>query len=371
MIVKNESHIIETTLINICSKVKLSYWVISDTGSTDDTKSIITRFFETQNIPGELVEHDWVDFAHNRTLALNCAYQKTDYLMFFDADDTIHGNLVLPTLTKDRYMVNVGNDFTYLRAMFATNQKKWWYTGVVHEYLDSGDIRTAETIQGDYYIESGRNGARNKDEDKYSNDATILETAYEGEQTEGLKSRYAFYCAQSHFDAKQHDKAIEWYTTCLKRPGWIQERCYACFRLGNIHANRKQMDMAQFYWCKMAEIDPERIDGIVCLMSYLQYQGNHILVNALYHQWKLYNHAPVDKLFIQHSLYKYEVEYFNSISAYYAKDLASGYDCCKAVILNHTNITRVKKCIDNLSFYKEYLVKDKPFTLFLSKKPCL
>ena len=36
MIVKNESKIIRETLVNICKYIKLDYWVISDTGSSDD-----------------------------------------------------------------------------------------------------------------------------------------------------------------------------------------------------------------------------------------------------------------------------------------------------------------------------------------------
>jgi len=39
MIVKNEAHIIGKTLKNICENVPITYWVISDTGSTDNTKA--------------------------------------------------------------------------------------------------------------------------------------------------------------------------------------------------------------------------------------------------------------------------------------------------------------------------------------------
>ena len=46
MIVKNESHIIKNTLIKLLNKVKFDYWVISDTGSTDNTKELITDFFK-------------------------------------------------------------------------------------------------------------------------------------------------------------------------------------------------------------------------------------------------------------------------------------------------------------------------------------
>jgi glycosyltransferase involved in cell wall biosynthesis len=67
MIVKNESHIILKTLEKLCSKIKFSYWVICDTGSTDNTKEIINDFFKSKNINGELYVDEWKNFAHNRT----------------------------------------------------------------------------------------------------------------------------------------------------------------------------------------------------------------------------------------------------------------------------------------------------------------
>ena len=50
MIVKNESHIIIDTLKNLCSYIDFSYWVISDTGSTDNTKELIIEFFNDLQI---------------------------------------------------------------------------------------------------------------------------------------------------------------------------------------------------------------------------------------------------------------------------------------------------------------------------------
>ena len=46
MIVKNESKIIIKTLENLLSYIKFNYWVISDTGSTDNTKELIINFFK-------------------------------------------------------------------------------------------------------------------------------------------------------------------------------------------------------------------------------------------------------------------------------------------------------------------------------------
>ena len=104
MIVKNEAHIIEGTLKNICESVPITFWVISDTGSTDNTKEVILKFFNEKNIPGEIFNDKWRDFGHNRTLALKHAYNKSDYLLIFDADDSFHGKLNLPKiLTHNKY----------------------------------------------------------------------------------------------------------------------------------------------------------------------------------------------------------------------------------------------------------------------------
>jgi glycosyltransferase involved in cell wall biosynthesis len=46
MIVKNEAHIIVNTLENIIKHVPITYWVISDTGSTDNTKELIIDYFK-------------------------------------------------------------------------------------------------------------------------------------------------------------------------------------------------------------------------------------------------------------------------------------------------------------------------------------
>jgi glycosyltransferase involved in cell wall biosynthesis len=48
MIVKNESHVIKETLENLCKYINFSYYVISDTGSTDNTIQIITDFFNSK-----------------------------------------------------------------------------------------------------------------------------------------------------------------------------------------------------------------------------------------------------------------------------------------------------------------------------------
>ena len=230
MIVKNESAVIVETLDNLLKYIPFAYWVISDTGSTDNTQQIIREYFQAKGIPGELVEHEWRDFGYNRTKALEAAYKKSDYLLIFDADDKIHGNFVLPNTKSgaDRYMLKFGQGFEYVRPLLINNQKRWEFKGVLHEFLSNIDpVNADQTIAGDYYIESGRSGSRSQDPLKYYKDACILKNAYELEQKlpdKGLAGRYAFYCGRSFKDAGSAE-AIEWYKKVLADPQhWNQER---------------------------------------------------------------------------------------------------------------------------------------------------
>jgi len=368
MIVKNEAHIISKTLQNLCEKLPLDYWVISDTGSTDDTPKVIQDFFTQKKIKGELFHDEWKDFAHNRTLVLNEAFQKTDYVFIFDADDSIDGTILLPPLTHDRYMFKFGEDFSYVRPLLITNRKKWWFTGVLHEYLDTNENRSTKTIEGNYHVVSGRLGARNLNANKYKDDAHVLEKAILTEQDKKLKSRYAYYCGQSHRDAKDPENALIWFKKCVDMNGWNQERFCAAFYMGQIYEGLNNFEQSQHWYCKSNQFDSERIEGIVAAVTQLYNRGNHILVNALYHKYREYRHNLQDKLFIFNTLYDYHLEFYNSVSAYYVNDPSSGYESCKRVIMHCKDIPKVERCIQNLVFYKSSYDKDQKLKSFVAMK---
>lgn len=363
MIVKNEAHIIVKTLNNLCEKINFSYWVICDTGSTDNTKELITDFFKGKNIPGELVEHEWKDFGHNRTLALESAYNKTDLLFIFDADDEIVGDLVLPhKYEHDGYTFNFGNDVVYIRPLLINNRKRWRFVGVLHEYLACSENSTPhKNIEGNYYIVSGRTGNRSQNPNKYFDDANILKKAhYDVLETDyGLSCRYAFYCAQSYKDSGYMDEAIEWYKKCLNLNMWLQEKYVSAYAIGNLYMTKNDMKNALKYWYKTIEYDPERIEGIINAINYLTKEGEHLIVNALYHRFKNYNKKLSAKLFIVDACYKDQLEYNNSISAFYSNDNDSGYECCKKIFLNQLANDSLMKCtISNFLFYIDLFEKD-------------
>ena len=373
MIVKNESHVIVPTLENLCSHIQFDYWVICDTGSTDDTREIIREFFSTRkNIQGELVEHEWVDFGHNRTKALECAFNKTDYVFIFDADDKICGSLNFNFLEDpkqeciDAYTFTIGTSFVYKRALLMNNRLKWQYRGVLHEYLaplEPGRRMHDAHVPGNYHIESCRTGSRNMNPHKYVDDANVLKSAYELEKVRdpGLAMRYVFYCAQSYKDAglQYTDDAIAWYKRCLDLPMWAQEKYYSCLTLGILSNNKQDKSIALKYFLRTVEYDAARIEGIVHAMEQMQSTGDHMFINALYHRFKGYIRDPKDKLFLFKHMYLDELEYNNSLSAFYAHDLPSGYECCKRIIFNRVlPANRLHQTVQNLKFYLPCAAQD-------------
>ena len=262
MIVKDEAHIITDCLNSVLKYI--DYWVICDTGSTDNTEQIVKEFFSKHGIKGEYYHHVWSDFGHNRTLAFQAAYGKSKYVMCFDADDIFVGNFQLPKLVtntmtdivvssnineKGNNNINEkGNEnvkeegkegkeeekcdscydcytiiykhgnVVYDRNQIFRNDLKWIYRGLLHEfpYCIDKPSATKFKIQGDYYVQSRRLGARNRDPDKYKKDGIMLGLAIDKILSSGVEidllPRYYFYAGQSFFDYKDYETAIKYFT---------------------------------------------------------------------------------------------------------------------------------------------------------------
>ncbi len=276
MIVKNESHIIVQTLDNLCKYFDLDYWVISDTGSSDNTIEIIQNFFKNKGIDGEIHQHEWQNFCHNRNLALDACKDKADYILFFDADDLIEGELQVPVLELDDYYFNMANadkSLKYPRQLIIKNNGKFRWRGVLHEVLypmvDLGQINSSHVL-GEYLILSRRLGARNHNPDKALHDAQMLEKAFiEGNETEVFLARYAFYCAQSYMDYSQKheeyiEQSIDWYRKRIAfktvDQGFDDEKYVSYEVMGLQYERLQQYQEAYQAWQNAIELDPLRAE---------------------------------------------------------------------------------------------------------------
>ena len=338
MIVKNESHIIKNTLEKLCSKIKFSYWVICDTGSTDNTREIIIEFFKSKNIPGELHEDQWKDFAYNRTQALIRAFQKTDLLLVFDADDEIVGNIEMPKVGDtiyDEYHLKFGSPIgtAYTRVLLINNKKRFIYQSVLHEFICCIEptVTTNTVIKGDYYVVSGRSGNRSKDPEKYLKDAKILEAAHAEALKENnpLYLRYAFYCANSYKDYGSFDEAIKWYKITLNQENWEQEKYVSCLYIYECCLKINQQELGFFYLIKAFKYDTERVECLYPLLVHYCCEDQHRIAYNYYLNIKdffenQYLNTDIDKkLFITSDKYNFFVPYYMILIA----DKVQDFEC--------------------------------------------
>jgi GR25 family glycosyltransferase involved in LPS biosynthesis len=373
MIVKNEAHVIVSTLENLCDYIQFDYWVIVDTGSTDNTKELICDFFRDKNIKGELHETEWKNFGFNRSDALSKAYNKTDYLLIFDADDRIVGDFVLPVeLNKDGYHLKFGDNFSYVRLLFVNNRLTWKFMGVLHEYITCINENyncTFSNVDGNYHLVSGKSGARSNNPNKYKDDAMILEKAYDEAQknNDEIMVRYSFYCAQSYKDAGNNEKAIEWYKKRISHGGWNQEVYYSYTTIGNLYAQMNNMESALYYWALSFDADPERCEGIYYIVKHCREKGKFQL-GLQYYKWveKNKTRTLLDKLFVTEDIYKYLLDYeFTIIASYinrHSEAISSFHTLFKYA--NALNTGLKENIISNLNFYLNFIdcsVENLPF----------
>jgi hypothetical protein len=364
MIVKNESHIIEKTLEKLCNKIKFDYWVICDTGSTDNTPELIINFFNNKSIKGELHHDEWVNFAHNRTLALQKAFKKTELLLVFDADDEIVGNINLPdNVLFDEYHLKFGSPagVSYTRVLLINNYKQFEYLSVIHEFISCKEPGSKScVIEGDYFVVSGRSGSRNQDPDKYLKDALILEKAHEEalKNNDQLFHRYAYYCANSYKDSGKFEEAIKWYIkTINQEKQWSQEKYTSCLYIYDCFNHLHKPEMGFFYLVKAFAYDVDRVECLYPLLVHYCCENMHRVAYHYYLNVKDYyeNRYLEDdiskKLFVIVDKYNFFVPYYMILIADKVQDF-------KCVVRMYEIIFIKKQCM-----FEEWYIKNLLYNL--------
>jgi len=236
MIVKNEAPNIERCLESVAPFI--NYYVICDTGSTDNTKEIVKNFFDKKGIPGEVLDHEWSDFGTNRSKAIAACEGKTEWVMMIDADDFITGKLPVDKFDSnlDGYVVRIKRGpFEWYRAqVFNIGKKKWWYEEPLHEYAICEQPMNIARLEGDYAWEVRTEGCRYRetkgdDREKYRRDYHILRKYLDEDPNQPRKQ---FYLAQSAFDAHMFDIAEVEYEKRANMGQWIEEVFYSWVRVG-------------------------------------------------------------------------------------------------------------------------------------------
>ena len=361
MIVKNESKIIERCLNSV--KPLIDYVCITDTGSTDNTIQIINDWCKNNNIAGQVTCEPWINFAYNRSLALETIRKIKDieYALMIDADeiltydDGIDFNKTKESLACDLYNINckLGN-IEYARTSITKNNMPYYYKGVVHEFLECNEsIKTRDTIKGVCNIPL-QDSARNQNIEKYQHDIALLEEALKTEIDPFLISRYTFYLAQSYRDSLEKEKAIYWYNKRSKLGFWNQEVYISLYQVAKLKEQLEypEDDIVQSY-LRAHEICPERIEALHGAISFCRKnnRNNQAFMMATYAM-----SMPVNKsgLFSENWIWDYGRDDEYSISSYWTGHYKEGYEITEKLL---TKIPESQKprILNNLDYLKNKL----------------
>jgi glycosyltransferase involved in cell wall biosynthesis len=266
MIVKNEAPNIQRCLESVAPFI--NYYVICDTGSTDNTKEIIKSFFDSKGIPGEILDHEWKDFGHNRSLAIEACEGKAQWALMIDADDMISGTLPVEKFNDelDGYVVKIQRgEFVWYRAqLFNIGKTKWWYEEPLHEYAICRQPMNVQKLEGDYAWDVRTEGCRSRqfgnDIEKYKNDYEILKK-YLAEDPK--QPRKQFYAAQSAFDSRMFDIAEQEYIKRTELESWAEEVYFSWLRVGMCRTIlEKPIEMITDAMMRAYETKPDRAESL-------------------------------------------------------------------------------------------------------------
>jgi glycosyltransferase involved in cell wall biosynthesis len=383
MIVRNEGATITRCLQAV--RDHIDYWVIVDTGSTDDTKARIRDLLA--GIPGELHERAWVDFGHNRTEALRLAEGKADYLLLCDADMqlVVRDREWKAKLSGEGYLIRqVSNSsFSYLNVRLInarqSGPRQWRYWGSTHEYCGLADpkLSAATTaFDGIEFIDHADGGTRTE---KFARDSAMLErdlselerlnraaecAPLDAERQDRLEilrmleTRNLFYLAQTYRDMGRLEDSLATYRRRASIDPLAEESWVALYEAAKLveKLGRDEAEIVYGY-LRVFESRPTRSDPLVELARYFRNLGRHQLAHLFAKRALDIPMPDNDRLFVETSFYTWRARDEYAVACYWVGDWAESLNTCKQLLeggaLPPDQVERVKQnmafAVDKLS----------------------
>jgi len=363
MIVKNESKIITRMLSSVLPII--DSYCICDTGSTDDTTTVIKNFFDNHNISGSIITEPFINFGYNRTFALKACIgmPNADYLLLMDADMILETPSMFSisdfksSLIENAYYVFQGSPmFFYKNIRILKNMNDTSYWGVTHEYVKLPDgSKTIDIPRTELFIyDIGDGGSKS---DKFIRDIRLLR---QGLIDEPNNDRYTFYLANSYKDAGQYQNAIDTYKKRIQLGGWKEEVWISYYQIGLCYKKLGDMPNAIFNWLEGHQYYSDRIENLYEIVNYYREKSQYNIAYYFYDIADYYRNInkSTDHLFYHKDIYDYKLDYEFSIIGYYCnlsnKDI---YASCKTV-LNCANADEQIRLsvLRNYKFYVKSLI---------------
>ena len=354
MIVKDESAIIEKCLRSVAPY--LDYYVICDTGSTDDTKDKILSVMDEYRINGEIHDIEFRNFEYARNKALELAKASSgvfNYILFDDADMIleVEDENWKDNLSHDCYQVAQYNQMFYYNVRLVKKTSASKYRGVTHEYLDCSGSKGAIDPKALRYHDLACGSSR---KEKFERDARLLLEGIEKESDQDLVTRYYFYLGQTYFDMGDIRNGIKYYEQRVNRGGWREEVYYSMYKIGMGYKLLGDESSMLHSFIKAYNYYPVRAEPIYELSSYYRERGDYHSGYLFARSACMTNFPEEDKLFVGKDIYDFKRWDELSICSYWVGSYEESRDIAKGLLDNNrVPSEEIKRVQDNLKFAEE------------------
>lgn len=339
MIVKNETKVLPRLFRSV--KDYIDYYVIVDTGSTDDTIELIKREMAAYGIPGEVHERPWVNFGVNRQQALELAVaaDKADWLLIIDADEELGVSdpkffeKLEPGVSYDVEKHHAGLRYC-VPHLIDIRATRWKWEAPVHNYLvNLSGAKGRRPLREDVWIifHAGE-GAKSHGlttEEKFLRDARVLE---EELRKRPDSTRSQFFLGQSYKHAGHLERAYEEYRKRAAMQGWDEERFIAQHEMGRVGLRlRKPEEIILRDFLAAYEMRPSRAEPLYELARY--YRKRKMYGKSfMFAMVAVLTPRPNDRLFVRQDIYDWRALDEAGTSGYWVGRYREGQAACQEIL---------------------------------------
>jgi len=346
MIVKNEAPRIAEVLASY--RPHIDRWTILDTGSTDGTQDLIRR--ELVDVPGDLHEEPFVDFATSRNRALELHGQDTVFTIMPNGDVLQGGADLVGFLEAHRrdhvgaYRVRISPGH-YYHPLVMRAGAGWRYKWRTHECAMGPTV--GAMIPGVTVVRD--RGSRTDDEwrQRWTRD---LELLHRDRSEDPGDPRPYFYLGQTHECLNQHALALVFFERRAEMGGYFDEVFEAKFRIGKMKAllDRPWAEVQQAYLEAHAH-DPRRAEPLHAIAEHWHDAGQHALTR-IFATAAADLPKPATDLFLDEEIYTWRAADLAAISSYYAGRREEGRRFAEQAVRHRPDDERLRA---NRAFYAQ------------------
>jgi hypothetical protein len=315
MITKNSGEILRKCLRS--NKDFIDYWTILDTGSTDDTISIINE--ELKDKEGKLFHGEFTDFSQARNQAIELSSKSCKYILMLDDSYIVEGqNELKSILLKSKrkcFSIKIGNyrnlvlqnDYYSNRIFSSHSNYKYIYR--VHEYLNIPEkeieiIHSHKIFIND--IETYEHKVRSAT--RLSNDIHLL---LQDLQDKPNDPHVLYYLAKTYYNLENYELSLKYFNQLEKEKqeeyrfaGLYESACIKLLLSNNSDEFFSEM-------VKMNKLFPKRVESLYKLSILHRDKGDYVKANEIIESINKVIKPNLHYTILEHDLYDYFIPYLD------------------------------------------------------------